>query len=161
MATRALWELSDAFWAVAEPLIPKPRRDPNKTYRRKPGGGRKPLSSRRVLAGVLYVLRTGCQWNALPERFGNSKTVHRHFLEWTRRGFFRDLWKAGLAEYDELAGIDWEWVSIDSASVKAPLGHQDTGSNPTDRGKKRNEAPHPHRRSRGSSLGRNHRREPT
>ena len=52
------------------------------------------------------------------------------------RWLFLQLWRAGLAEYDELEGIAWEWQSIDGAMVKAPLAIEDVGPNPTDRGKK-------------------------
>lgn len=135
------WEVSDEFWEHVEPLIPPPQRKPNKAYRRKPGGGRKPLPPRQVFAGIVYVLRTGIQWNALPkELYGSPKAIHRYFREWERRGFFLALWKAGLAEYDEMEGIAWEWQSVDGAMMKAPLAQEAVGRNPTDRGKKRKQA---------------------
>ena len=56
---------------------------------------------------------------------------------WTEAGFFLSLWRAGLAEYDDMEGIAWRWQSIDGAMVKAPLAQQSVGRNPTDRGKKR------------------------
>ena len=52
------------------------------------------------------------------------------------RGFFESLWKAGLADYDSMAGIAWRWQSIDGAMFKAPLAQEDAGPSPTDRGKK-------------------------
>ena len=55
------WEVSDSFWNVVEPLIPPPERDPNKEYKRKSGGGRKPIRSRTIFEGIMFVLRTGCQ----------------------------------------------------------------------------------------------------
>ncbi len=86
----------------------------------------------------MYVLRTGCQWKALPgERFGSASAVHQKFMQWSKAGFFETLWKAGLAEYDELQGIAWRWQSIDGAMFKAPLAQEAVGRNPTDRGKKR------------------------
>jgi len=57
-----------------------------------------------------------------------------------RAGFFISLWRAGLAEYDEMEGISWRWQSIDGAMVKAPLALEAVGRNPTDRGKKRDQA---------------------
>jgi transposase len=80
MSKRILsWEVSDSFWKRVKPLLPPPRRDPNKPYRRKPGGGRKPLDYRRVFEGIAYVLRTGCQWKALPkERFGAPSSIHAY-----------------------------------------------------------------------------------
>ncbi len=61
----------------------------------------------------------------------------RYYQEWERLGFFEELWRAGLAEYDELEGIEWEWQALDGAMTKeAPLGRGATGKNPTDRAKK-------------------------
>jgi transposase len=85
----------------------------------------------------VYVLRTGCQWKALPsERFGSPSAIHKRYLEWQQAGVFEALWKAGLAEYDDLEGIAWRWQSIDGAMMKAPLAQEAVGPNPTDRGKK-------------------------
>jgi transposase len=90
----------------------------------------------------VYVLRTGCQWKALPaERFGSASAIHKRFLEWEQAGFFEAVWKAGLAEYDEMEGIAWRWQSVDGAMMKAPLAQEAVGPNPTDRGKKRKQAP--------------------
>jgi transposase len=135
------WEVSDAFWAVVEPLIPKPKRDKEKQYKRIVGGGRKPLAPRKVFAAIVYVLRTGIQWKALPKDiFGSSSAIHRYFREWERHGFFFELWQRGLCEYDDMEGIAWEWQSIDGSMNKAPLAQESTGANPTDRGKKEQNA---------------------
>ncbi len=134
----ASWELSEAFWERVAPLIPpRPARPARQKFARKAGGGRKPKDPRLVFAGILYVLRTGCQWKALPfERFGSASAIHKRFLEWETAGVFRALWQAGLAEYDDMEGIAWRWQSIDGALVKAPLAQESVGANPTDRGKK-------------------------
>lgn len=134
---RKSWVLSEAFWTQAAPLIPPPQRDPHKTYVRRSGGGRKRCDDRKILAGIFYVLRTGCQWQALPREFGSAATVHRRFMEWASRGFFEALWRAGLTAYEEMRGLQWQWQSIDGASLKAPLGGEATGPSPVDRGKKR------------------------
>ena len=131
------WIVSDAFWARVEPLLPPRAPRPSRgKYARKPGGGRKPKAARLVFEAIVYVLRTGCQWKALPEeRFGSASAIHKRFLEWEKAGVFRALWQAGLAEYDDLAGIAWRWQSIDGALVKAPLALESVGPDPTDRGK--------------------------
>jgi len=132
------WEVSDAFWQRVESLIPERRREASKEYVRKPGGGRKPKEARTVFEAIVYVLRMGCQWKALPrERFGSASAIHKRFLEWQQAGVFEALWKAGLAEYDDLEGIAWRWQSIDGAMMKAPLAQEAVGPNPTDRGKKK------------------------
>jgi transposase len=136
------WEISDAFWALVEPLIPCRERDPNKIYTRKPGGGRKPAAPRSIFTAILYVLRNGMIWNALPkEKFGVcSSTVHRAFLQWCDAGFFLALWRAGLAEFDEMEGIAWTWQSAGGCMVKAPLAIESVGKNPTDPGKTQDQA---------------------
>jgi len=136
------WEVSDDFWARVEPLIPEPERDATKSYKRAQGAGRKRKPARLVFEAIVFVLRTGCQWKALPKAvFGSASSVHRYFLEWERAGLFRRLWEAGLAEYDDMEGIAWLWQSIDGAMVKAPTAKEAVGPNPTDRGKKWEQAP--------------------
>ena len=53
---------------------------------------------------------------------------------------FEAMWKAGLAEYDQMQGIAWRWQSIDGTMFKAPLAQEAVGPNPTDRGKKGEQA---------------------
>ena len=146
------WEITDAFWEAAQPLIPRKERDPDKKYRRKPGGGRPPMEPRKVLEAIFYVLRTGIQWNALPKALGSSSAVHRYFMYWCEKGFFQDFWAAGLEKYDEVQGIDWTWLSGDGCMTKAPLALETVGPNPTDRGKKWKQTPYACRR-RGSAAG--------
>ena len=154
--------MSDALWEKVESLIPRPSRDPDKEYKRGPGGGRKPLPYRQVFEGIVYVLRTGCQWKALPkERFGCASAIHRYFPEWAQAGFFLALWRAGLTDYDELLGIAWDWQSMDGAMTKAPLAQGSVGANPTDRGKKGNEATPPGGRPRYPARRRRNRSQPS
>jgi len=93
------------------------------------------MDNRKAFTAIIYVLRTGIQWNALPRELGASSTVHDRYQEWERLGFFEELWRAGLSEYDELEGIEWEWQALDGAMTKAPLGRGASGKNPTDRAK--------------------------
>lgn len=154
------WDVTDAFWKRAEALLPTRQRSDEKRYVRKAGGGRKPKDARLVFEGIVYVLRTGCQWKALPaERFGSASAIHRRFLEWEKAGFFEALWKAGLAEYDDLEGIAWRWQSIDGAMMKAPLAQATVGPNPTDRGKKWKQAASVGRRSWRPVIARRDRRQ--
>jgi transposase len=135
------WVVTDEFWQRVEPLIPVRTRPVGKEFVRKAGAGRPPKPARQVFEAVVYVLRTGCQWKALPkERFGSASAVHKRFLEWENAGVFEAIWKAGLAEYDQMEGIAWRWQSIDGAMFKAPLAKEAVGPNPTDRGKKRKQA---------------------
>ena len=147
MSTIRAWTVSDELWAKVEPLIPTRQRQKGRRYLRRPGGGRKRLEPRRVFEAIVFVLRTGSPWKALPKaQFGSASAVHKYFVEWKRQQVFVRLWRQGLAEYDELEGIAWRWQSVDGALVKAPLALQAVGPNPTDRGKKRHEAQPPRRR---------------
>lgn len=76
---------------------------------------------RNVADGIFYVLRTGCQWKAVPREFGSGSTIHDYFQSWVAAGVFCKLWQQGLMEYDELSGITWDWQSIDGSITKAPL----------------------------------------
>ena len=136
MAQIKSWTVSDKLWAKVEPLVPVKQRQPGRRYRRKPGAGRKPMAARSIFSAIVYVLRTGCQWKALPKEFGSASAVHKHFQQWQQAGFFVDLWRSGLVEYDGMEGIAWEWQSIDGATGKAPLAIECVGPNPTDRGEK-------------------------
>jgi len=108
------WRISDELWARIEPLLPKERP--------KPKGGRPPMPNRPAMDAIFYVLRTGCQWKALPRGLGAASTVHDRFQEWRQAGVFEALWRAGVLEYDRLKGVDWEWQAMDGAMTKAPLG---------------------------------------
>jgi transposase len=143
------WEVSDKLWSKVEPLLPSGTRREGQCYSRAVGGGRKAGDKRKIFSAMFYILRTGIQWLALPrEKFGYSgSTIHKYFRQWLEDGFFVRLWQAGLAEYDELEGIAWEWQSADGAMMKAPLAQESVGRNPTDRGKKREQAEFTSRRA--------------
>lgn len=122
------YEISDEFWNKIQPLLPLPK------PKKKAGIPRE--DDRKIMNGIFYLLRTGCQWKALPRFYGAPSTVHDRFEEWQKAGLFENMWQAGLLEYDNEKGLEWEWQAIDGAMTKAPLGGAGTGANPTDRGKK-------------------------
>ena len=103
-------DVPDDLWKLVEKLIP-----PERT---KPRGGRPPLPARAVFAQVVFRLRTGCPWKALP----NGSTVHRRFSEWVELGVFRETWVQLVGEYDRVKGAGLDWCSHDGAIVKAPKG---------------------------------------
>jgi len=81
------------------------------------------VSDRRCADAIFSVLRTGCQWAALNETDLCAKsTAYDRFREWVAAGVFLKLWQVGVEQFDELQGIDWEWLSMDGAMAKAPLG---------------------------------------
>jgi putative transposase len=127
MARTHPWEVDDGLWEQVAPLVP-----PAPSHAK---GGRPRMPDRQAFAAILYVLRTGIQWNALPRELGAYSTVHDRFQAWSGAGFFRRLWEAGVLAYDDLVGIDWEWQAADGAMTKAPFGGGAVGPNPTDRAK--------------------------
>ena len=64
-----IWDVPEDLWQKIQPLLPPEKR---------PGTpGRPAINARMILNGILYVMRTGCQWNAVPREFGSGSTLHR------------------------------------------------------------------------------------
>lgn len=84
-----------------------------RNYRRRAGGGRKPIhDDRTIFSAILYKLRTGIPWDKLPSAlFGglSSTTAFEKFQLWKASGFFHRIWEAGLVENEAFEGIEWEW----------------------------------------------------
>lgn len=122
-----IWSLPDPLWSRIKKLLP-PEKEPGTP-------GRPAVPFRTVLDGILYVLRTGCHWKAVPKKYGSGSTVHRRFQEWQQAGIMEKMVEVMLSWYDQRHGIDWEWQSADTKLLPAPLGGDKTGPNPTDLGK--------------------------
>ena len=90
--------LDDALWSIIQPILPKPKR------RRFRYPGRKPIDDRKCLTGILFVLKTGIQWEDLPQEMGCGSGM--------------TCWRR-LHEADQ---IDWSRAVVDSASVRAVGG---------------------------------------
>ena len=118
----------DALWARIAPLLPP---EPPK-----PKGGRPRVSDRAALTGILFVLKTGIPWEYLPAEMGcgSGMTCWRRLRDWHQAGVWRRLHQVLLEELAQADRIDWDRAALDSAAVPAP-GGQETGKNPTDRGK--------------------------
>jgi transposase len=128
------WRISDALWAEIEPLLPPRKQHPLGCHRPR-------VSDRSAMDAIFFVLRTGCQWNALNATgLCSSSSAHRRFQEWTAAGVFVKLWARGLKKYDELEGIDWSWQSMDGAMTKAPLGGEKNRPQPHGPGQRRRQA---------------------
>ena len=119
MNTTLPHDVSDEFWTAVEPLVPRRTRPAEKTYRRAVGGGRKSIDRRKVLATILYVLRTSTPWRSAPRSPGSVATVHRYYELWKRERFFVKLQHSPLASMAELQGIPWSVCTrIRTATVK-------------------------------------------
>lgn len=120
----------DELWARWEPLIgAHPNTHPF-------GGGRPRRSDRDCANAIFFVLRTGCQWEALDVTgLCPHSTAHDRFEEWVESGLWQRLWQEAVNCYDELKGLDWSFICADGSMAKAPLAKEEHGRNPTDRGK--------------------------
>jgi transposase len=123
--------VTDALWERLQPLLPPP---PERRFR---FPGRKPLDYRKILTGILFVLKTGIAWDDLPAELGCGcgKTCRHYLQQWYQAGVWQQLHAVLLAELNGADQIDWHRALIDASFVKAPEGGEDTGPNPTDRSK--------------------------
>ena len=123
--------IPDFIWEEMKQIIPKPKDNhPLRCHKKR-------IDDRRVMDGIFYVLRTGCQWQALDQtNICKHSVAHDRFQEWAKAGVFFQLWERGLMLYDKTKGLKLKWQSIDGAVTKSPLGGESTGNNPTDRAKK-------------------------
>ena len=109
-----IWEVPDELWERIEPIVLE--EDPPKTR------GRRRTDPRQMLNGIIFRLRSGCQWNRLPKELGDDSTIHRTLQRWVELGVLRRVWAVLVAGCEELSGVDWEWQAADAAMGKARLG---------------------------------------
>jgi transposase len=107
-------DIPDEVWERVKVWLPERR-----PHRK---GGRPWNDDRRVMSGIVYRLKTGCQWDAIPREFGSGNTCYDRFREWQAAGVFHMLHVEMVLYYDEKKGVDLNWCSLDSATVKAPKG---------------------------------------
>src|SRR5512144_351047 len=107
--------VSDALWERIHPLLPPPK------PRRKRYPGRKRLDDRQALTGILFVLKTGINWEDLPQEMGCGcgMTWWRRLAAWTQAGVWAKLHETLLAELEGGDQIDWSRAVIDSAHARA------------------------------------------
>lgn len=97
-----LFWLSDEAWVAIEPHLPQ----------NQPGARR--VDDRRVISGILHVLKTGCRWKDCPAAYGPPTTIYNRFNRWSRRR----LWVHILGALVQ-AGVLMHSTAIDSSYVKA------------------------------------------
>jgi len=117
-----IWEISDELWNRFHPILAE--------FWPKKSTGRKLANWRLALNGIIFRMRTGCQWDQLPKRFGAKSTVHDWFQRWNKNGVMAKIMAALVAECEELGGVHWEWQSADGAMAKARLGGTKSGGTP-------------------------------
>src|SRR3954451_17293696 len=92
--------------------------------------GRHHASWREALDGIIFRMRSGCQWDRLPRRFGPKSTAHDWFQRWCEGGVMRRIWAELVKECDELGAVDWDWQSADGCMGKARFGGKKGGQEP-------------------------------
>lgn len=103
--------VSDAQWALVAPHLPPPKRR-----------GRPRADDRRIFEGILWMLREGARWEALPARYGSKSTCHRRLQEWQQAGVWEQLLAVFLSTLDAQAKLDWEQAFLDGSFVQAKKG---------------------------------------
>ena len=111
----------DRLWEILEPLLPA---DPPR-----PKGGRPPIPNRAVLAGILFVLRTGCPWSYVPQEMGCGcgSTCWRRLRDWQAAGVWARLERELLQRLSDADQIDWSRAAVDSMSIPATRGAKRPG----------------------------------
>jgi transposase len=101
-------DLTDQQWQRLQPLLPKRKKT-----------GRPPSDDRRIVNGILWILRTGAPWRDLPERYGPWRTVASRFYRWQQAGIWAQLFAAVQQQADGLGQVDWEVHFVDSTVIRA------------------------------------------
>ena len=103
--------LSDQQWQVIEPLLPQPNRM-----------GRPRADDRRTLDAILFVLRSGCRWEDLPQELGSPTTAWRRLKVWEEQGVWENIWRAVLASLEAQDKLEWAQAFLDGSFVPAKKG---------------------------------------
>ena len=116
-----LWEIPDCLWEKIEPVLLAA--DPPKAT------GRKRVDQRRILNGIVYKFRSGCQWNSMPKEMGDDSTIHRTFHRWVRLGVFAQVWDLLVEEMEYPGSVAGDWPEIKCAESKSEYGAKTGGGN--------------------------------
>jgi transposase len=103
--------LSDEQWAKLEPLLPKER-----------SRGRPWADNRRVLEGILWVLKTGARWRDMPKEYPSASTCWRRLRQWEEQDLWLKIWRQFLSELDQQGRLDWSESFLDGSFAPAKKG---------------------------------------
>ena len=117
-----IWEVSDDLWQRILPILQE--------FWPTKATGRHHADWRQALNGIIFRMRSGCQWEKLPRRFGPKSTVHDWFQRWCAGGIMQRIWAELVKECDELGAVDWQWQSADGRLGKARFGGKKGGQKP-------------------------------
>lgn len=121
--------LPDPLWEMIQPLIPP--------HPPQPKGGRPPLDDRKVLTGIIFILKTGIPWEDLPQEMGCGcgMTGWNRLRDWQAAGVWGRIHEIFLGHLRHADKIDFERFVVDTAHVRAVGGGEETGPSPVDRSK--------------------------
>lgn len=106
--------LTDDQWAQIAPVV---RLSPYRELRGKPR-----RDDREVLEGILWILKTGAQWNELPKKYPSYQTCHRRYQEWVRKGVFEEIITGLAQDMKERGKLDLKECFIDGTFGSAKKG---------------------------------------
>jgi len=102
-------DLTNEQWARLEPLLPP----------QKPHTGRPNEDHRRIINGILWILRTGAPWPDLPERYGPVGTVSSRYYRWRQAGIWERIFAELQAQANRDGQLDWTLHFVDSTVIRA------------------------------------------
>ncbi len=105
--------LSEAHWAVLEPLFPEPKRGKR---------GRPWAANRDCLEGILWILRTGARWRDMPDEYPDGSTCWRRLRAWEEQDVWLKAWQKLLSLLDQRGLLDWEEAFLDATFITAKKG---------------------------------------
>ncbi len=108
--------LSNDLWEELAALLPPPK------PRRFSFPGRKPVDNRKVFTGILFVLKSGIPWEALPREMGcgSGMTCWRRLYEWQKVGCWPVVAKVLIAKLPEADKIDWSRATVGRSTSATP-----------------------------------------
>ena len=106
-------DVSDVQWLQLEPML---------TREQDARGGRPRTGDRKVLNGILYVLKTGTQWSNLPKKYGSYVTCWRRFREWEEEGTWTKIWLQYLNTLGKAEQVEWILAFLEGSFVPGKRG---------------------------------------
>jgi transposase len=103
--------LCEAQWQRIGPLLPKSK-----------SRGRPWADNRRVLEGILWVLKTGARWRDLPREYPSASTCWRRLKQWEEKEVWLKVWRQFLSELDRRGRLDWSESFLDGSFAPAKKG---------------------------------------
>ena len=107
-------ELTDEQWELLAEVLPEPKASAK--------GGPKPVPNRPVVEGILWVLRNGARWKALPEGYPSPSTCWRRLAEWEETGVWKEAWCCFLDVLEAKRRLHWEECFADGSFAPAKKG---------------------------------------